>query len=115
MASPPQEKDPPSANAYLYRAAYSACIDIIRARKRFGEPPREPQSPQTFSEATEIALLSLKPADRAIVYGRIVEDVTSAELAVRFDRSEAWVRKRYSLALQKLEKQLYNQHSQRKG
>ena len=91
-----------AAKAYLYRAAYSASIDILRRRKLFREPERPLPKDDSLSERTAAALMRLPPADRAILYGRAVEEESYEGLAARFGKNEAWARKRYSLARKKL-------------
>ena len=91
-----------AAKAYLYRAAYSVCLDMLRRRKRFREPEKPLPRDNSLSERTAAALMKLSPADRAILYGRAVEEESYGELARRFGKNEAWARKRCSLARKKL-------------
>ena len=91
-----------AADAFLYRTAYRLCVDILRARKRFREPERPPDTSAHLSERMTAALKRLPPADRAVVYGRVVEEESYAALAARFGKSEAWARKRMSLARKRL-------------
>ena len=95
-----------AAGAYLYRAAYHIAVDILRKRKRFPVPEVPPDAPDTVSPEMFEALGKLTPADRAIVYGRVVDECGYDELAARFGKNEAWARKRYSLARKKLAKLL---------
>lgn len=97
----PDEK---AAAAFLYRTAYRLAIDTIRRRKRFREPEMLPQSSETLSDKTESALMQLSPIDRAVLYSRVVDACEYSEIAARFHKNEAWARKRYSLARQKLAK-----------
>ena len=91
-----------AANAFLYKTAYRICVDLLRARKRFREPERSPAQSDSLSDDMIAALLKLSPADRAVVYSRVVEEEDYAEIAARFGKSEAWARKRFSLARKKL-------------
>ncbi len=92
-----------AANAYLYKTAYRICVDLLRARKRFREPERpEDNDRLSLSDGMTAALRTLSPADRAVVWGRIVEEESYAEIAAKFGKSEAWARKRMSLARKRL-------------
>lgn len=92
-----------AANAYLYKTAYRICIDLLRARKRFREPERPTDHDRlSLSDGMTAALRTLSPADRAVVWGRIVEEESYAEIAAKFGKSEAWARKRMSLARKRL-------------
>ena len=91
-----------AANAFLYKTAYRLCVDALRARKRFREPERPPDTSAPLSERMTAALRKLPPADRAVVYGRVVEEESYAEIAAKFGKSEAWARKRMSLSRKRL-------------
>ena len=95
-----------AAGAYLYRAAYHIAVDMLRRRKRFPIPEMPPDAPDTVSPEMLEALGRLSPEDRAILYGRVVDECGYDELAARFGKNEAWARKRYSLARKKLAKLL---------
>ena len=95
-----------AAGVYLYRAAYHIAVDMLRRRKRFPIPEMPPDAPDTVSPEMLEALGKLRPEDRAILYGRVVDECGYGELAARFGKNEAWARKRYSLARKKLAKLL---------
>lgn len=95
----PNEK---AANAFLYRTAYRLAIDAIRARKRFREPETPTRLSDALSEPIERAMMQLDPADRGILYSRIVDECGYDEIAARFSKNEAWARKRFSLSKKKL-------------
>ncbi|MBQ8641684.1 MAG: RNA polymerase sigma factor [Clostridia bacterium] len=100
-----------AAAAFAYRTAYRLCVDLLRRRKRERAAweeltDRGNPSAESFSERTAHALRQLTPCDRAIVYSRVVEEMPYSRIAARFGKTEAWVRKRYSLARKKLEKTL---------
>ncbi|MBR4961877.1 MAG: RNA polymerase sigma factor [Clostridia bacterium] len=99
----PNEK---AAAVFAYRTAYRLCVDALRRRKREQaalETCRDTTEPeQQLSDRMKAALLTLSPADRAVVYSRAVEEAAYREIAIRFGKTEAWARKRYSLALRKL-------------
>ena len=87
--------------AYLYRCTYHACLDIIRRRRFFTDPPRPHEIRRGFSEETRRVLGTLSPINRAILYGRAVEEMSYAELAQRYHISESTARKRYERARRK--------------
>ena len=96
-----------AATAFLYKTAARVSVDILRRRKRFREPEIVPPlDDDGLSSRTAKAMARLKPADRAVVWLRAVEECEYAEIAARLGKSEAWARKRYSLARQKLETNL---------
>lgn len=91
-----------AANAFLYKTAYRLSVDLLRARKRFREPQRPPETSDSLSDRMRAALAKLPPADRAVVYGRVVEEESYGEIAAKFGKTEAWARKRMSLARKRL-------------
>ena len=91
-----------AASSYLYRAAYHIALDLIKSRRRMRIPDRPAAESDALSEKMVNALCALSPEDRAIVYGRVVDECGYGELAARFGKSEAWARKRYSLARKRL-------------
>ena len=95
-----------AANSFLYKTAYRICVDLLRARKKFREPDRPPAQSDALSDGMTAALLKLSPADRAVVYSRVVEEEDYGEIAARFGKSEVWARKRFSLARKKLRQEL---------
>ena len=101
-----------AASVFLYRTAYRLAVDILRSRKRRQTivPEREVSVSEELSDSVRSALMRLKPADRAILYSRAVEEADYADIASRFGKNEAWARKRYSLARKKLEEILGKEH-----
>ena len=95
-----------AANSYLYKTAYRLCVDTLRARKRFREPERPPDHDDRLSDGMANALGKLSPADRAVVWGRIVEEESYGEIAAKFGKTEAWARKRMSLVRKRLAAEL---------
>lgn len=95
-----------AAAVFAYRTAYRLCVDALRRQKReraaWDAKTALPETPDRLSERTVQALKQLSPADRAVVYSRIVEEAAYSRIAARFGKTEAWARKRYSLARRKL-------------
>lgn len=94
-----------AAGVFLYRTAYRLSVDVLRVRKREREQEYREDVPQTqeLSERMSRALMTLSPADRAVLYSRVVDECGYDEIAARFGKNEAWARKRCSLAKKKLE------------
>ena len=101
-------KNRASLKTWLYRIAYRASVDILRARKETeeiaDEPAKEtePARETGFSEETAAVLASLSVLDRAIVEERILEEMPYEEMARIHHLPSAVLRKRYSRARQKL-------------
>ncbi len=103
-----------AAAVFVYRTAYRLCVDALRRQKR-QRAAEQAENRQTgtsqdaadrLSDRMKTALQQLSPADRAIVYSRVLEEASYGQIAERFGKgkTEAWARKRYSLARAKLEK-----------
>lgn len=90
--------------SWLYRLAYTTCVDLIRKRRRqlFAPPPAPRADPNYIGEPLRSALAALPPLDRALVYGRVVEERGYGELSEQLGRSPAALRKRYERARKKL-------------
>lgn len=99
-------------STWLYRIAYNCCVDYIR-KQRFTLPLFEvkdissmphdlPEAEDEFSTEVLEALLLLTPKERAIVYGRIIEEKSYSELAQISNISEAVLRNRYIRGKKKL-------------
>lgn len=99
-----------AAAVFAYRTAYRLCVDALRrrGRERAAWDKREeiPSVSDRLSEKAVTALRQLSPGDRAVVYSRVMEEASYAEIAARMGKTEAWVRKRYSLARKTLQKLL---------
>lgn len=94
-------------SAWLFKITYNRSINQIKRHKPFlwGESPpvAAPQTEeQAFSEHTLAALQRLKPQERALLYGRIIEGQSYQELAHLLGRSTAALRKQYERAKKKL-------------
>lgn len=106
--------------AYMYRVAYTIGIDILRNRKRHHELQDRygryiEGMPGTYemdascgciSEPLYMALMQLKPADRALVHAVAVEQLSYREVSVILQKSEAALRKRYERAMKKVRQYL---------
>jgi len=90
-------------------------VDLLRSRKWFREPDRPPAQSDALSDGMTAALLKLSPADRAVVYSRVVEEEDYREIAARFGKSEVWARKRFSLARKKLRQELEKEEKHNGG
>lgn len=101
-----------SLKSWLFRIAYTASVDFLRARRRTNELPdslaeqaakgRDPG----ISDEMRAALASLSVLDRAIVEERILMEMSYEEMADIHHLPAAALRKRYSRARQKLQKLL---------
>ena len=99
--------DGKNISAWLYKMTYNKSINKLRKRKilSFGEIPINTifkSQNNTLSEETLQALGQLKPQDRALLYGRIIEGYDYEELALQMNASPATLRKRYERAKIKL-------------
>lgn len=100
-------RDKQALMTFLYRIAYSCSIDIIRAKKWFRAPESEPHIKiNAISDMMEQVLFELSPADRSVIYCRVVCEYSYASLAAIHGKTEAWVRKRYQLTRQRMAKRL---------
>lgn len=102
-------------SAWLYKITYNKSINKLRKRKilPFGDIPENtvfaPQS-NALSDDTLQALGRLKPQERAVLYGRIIEGYSYEELAEQMGSSPATLRKRYERAKKKLAELLSEDH-----
>jgi RNA polymerase sigma-70 factor (ECF subfamily) len=91
---------------WLYRIAYTTCMDILRRKKlSFILPPSKQQSEEKgghIPENIRAALMTLSPSDRALVFSRVMERRPYEELAEIHGKSAAALRKRYERARHKL-------------
>lgn len=104
------------AAAWLYRAAYTTCVDALRKERRLlriaakeqdmGSTAHEDSYNLGLSPEMERAMLALKPRDRALVFARVVEDLEYAELAKIFRTREATLHKRFERARKVLSSEL---------
>ena len=96
-------RNPATLSSYMYRLTYNASVDIIRKRRFFvTEPQRSSHNSSYISDEMLAALGKLSAFDRAVVYGRAVDEMSYGELAEIHGKSEQSLRKRYERAKNKL-------------
>ena len=95
--------DGKNLSAWLYKITYNDCLDKLKWKKRrkwlsFCEIKEEPvvhmEDTVSMPEIKE-ALARLKPQERALLYGRIVDGQSYEELSQIMGSSSAALRKRY--------------------
>lgn len=90
-------------SAWLYRLAYTTCVDVIRRRKRLLFPAARPVAdPDYIGPVLRAALKKLTAEERALVFGRVMEERSYDELAEVYGVNAATLRKRYERARKKL-------------
>jgi RNA polymerase sigma-70 factor (ECF subfamily) len=97
---------------WLYRLAYATCVDILRKnrlRLLSFTPSIAPDA--TIPDDIRDALLSLSPQERAVIYGRVMEERSYDELSSIYGTSAAALRKRYERARKKLQTKLKKEYS----
>ncbi|GIP32032.1 RNA polymerase sigma factor [Paenibacillus sp. J2TS4] len=99
-----------SMNSWLYRIAYTTAIDVVRKRKRriklFKAQSEKINNTRGnyISEPLYSILLSLSVADRALLYGRVLDERPYEELSQILNTSEAALRKRFERLRNRLAK-----------
>ncbi|WP_312812118.1 RNA polymerase sigma factor [Sedimentibacter sp.] len=97
-----------SMQAWLYRIAYTTCIDMLRYKKLRSFIPYSVQasdvceSKEYMSEELKAALMTLSPKDRALVFSRVIDEKSYSELELIYNASATALRKRYERAKKKL-------------
>ena len=94
-------------SAYLYKVTYNKSINKIRKRRfqLFSDIPEDTVAPpacEGLSDETLRAMSLLKPDERAILYARIMEEMSYDELSKVMGKSSASLRKKYERAKKKL-------------
>lgn len=103
-----QFKENISLQAWLYRIAYTTCIDILRYKKLRRFLPHRRQEPaaenktEYMSDEMKAALMALSAKDRALVFSRVIDEKSYGELELIYNASSAALRKRYERAKKKL-------------
>jgi len=91
---------------WLYRIAYTTCIDIMRKKKLMVFLPASKQQLKEddgyIPENIRVALMTLSASDRALVFGRVMEEKSYEELSEIHGKSAPALRKRYERARKKL-------------
>ena len=98
-------------SAWLYRLAYTTCVDLLRRRRRelFIPPPAPAEDPDYIGPELRRALLTLTAEERALVFGRVIEERSYEELSQMLGKSAATLRKRYERTRGKLARLLTEQ------
>ena len=96
-----------SLSAWLYRIAYTTCMDILRKRKLlFFIPETKDILPNTstnfINEDLKEALLKLTGAERALIFSRVIDEKSYKELEEIYQIPANTLRKRYERAKNKL-------------
>lgn len=101
-------------SAWLYKITYNRSLNQLKKRKlqllSFHEIRCELSSAEKekgLSDETLRALQKLKPKERAVLYGRIMEERSYEELSLLTGSSPAALRKQYQRAKDKLLKYLH--------
>lgn len=95
-----------SMSAWLRRIAYTTCIDLVRKRKLLLFEAPSHQTSDTMSEDCRKALRKISASDRALLYGRIMEERSYAELSRIHNKSETALRKQFERAKKAMAKYL---------
>lgn len=95
---------PDRIRIFVYRIASRRCTDILRDRYRRRDNTLPPTQPTNgLSAEMQAALDALSPLDRALVCGRVLEDLSYRELSQILQKPEPTLRKRYERATKKLQ------------
>ena len=115
-----------SLSAWLYRIAYTTCIDSLRKKKLLFFMSQTNTELMHFmhqinvdskfiSDDLKVALLALSPAERALVFSRVIDEKSYADLETIYHVSATTLRKRYERAKTKLSNALKEVDSYYKG
>ncbi|MEG0440319.1 MAG: RNA polymerase sigma factor [Solibacillus sp.] len=112
--------DGDNLSAWLYKITYNRCLNQLKKRKFlfFNEIRSEivlPEKDKGFSDETFRALQKLKPKERVLVYGRIMDGQSYEELAQLTGSSPAALRKQYQRAKDKLVKYLNAEYGRKES
>ncbi|WP_042349253.1 RNA polymerase sigma factor [Bacillus massiliigorillae] len=92
-----------SLSAWLYRIAYTTCIDSLRKKKLLFFRHSYKEHDSTFmNEDLKDALSTLSPQDRALVFSRVIDEKSYAELEEIYHIPASTLRKRFERAKKKL-------------
>ncbi|MGM9988218.1 MAG: RNA polymerase sigma factor [Bacillaceae bacterium] len=92
-----------SLSAWLYRIAYTACMDSLRKKKvrMFFRLYKEDDTTY-MNDDLKVALSILSPQDRALVFSRVIDEKSYSELEAIYQIPATTLRKRYERAKKKL-------------
>lgn len=99
-------------SSWLYKITYNMSLNKIKKRRIlyfshvFSKETYEMNDGYSLSDKTLRALRKLKPQDRALVHGRVMEERTYKDLSFEMGISEATLRKRYERAKNELVEEL---------
>lgn len=101
-------KEGSSLSSWLYRIAYTTCIDYIRKKKFqmiFNKDIKERwhiNQEKYMSDELREALMKISPRERALIFSRVLDEKDYSELEVIYKASAQTLRKRYERAKKKL-------------
>jgi len=102
--------DGKNLSAWLYKITYNRCLNNLKKRRiyYFREIRTQELIPEDEELSDEVlgALKRLKPKERALLYGRIMEEYSYKELSELMGVSPAALRKRYQRAKNKMSNHL---------
>lgn len=110
--------DGENISAWLYKITYNSCLNKLKRRKLLylpeirGEELVVEKDTGLSDEALK-ALGKLKAKDRALVYGRVIEELSYRDLSNLMGKSEAALRKQYERAKKKLARLLTIEYKRR--
>lgn len=96
-----------SLSAWLYRIAYTTCMDALRRRKIttfIGKNQYSNATNSYISDELKDALSQISPRDRALIFSRVFDNKEYSELEIIYKASSQSLRKRYERAKKKLAK-----------
>ncbi len=108
-------KNGTSLSAWLYRIAYTTCIDLLKKKRLLLFLPHtkiksfvnnEDENIEFIKHDLKKALLELSPEERALVFSRVIDQKSYKELEEIYHISSSTLRKRYERAKKKLSKAL---------
>jgi len=105
-----------SIKSWLYRIAYTTAINAVRRRKLRFKLLKASKNIGTvqesyISEPLYSILSSLSMADRALLYGRVLDESSYQELSQILNVSESTLRKRFERLRSKLAKKIEHKKS----
>lgn len=113
-------KNGSSLSPWLYRIAYTTCMDILRKEKilfflpKIKEVTTDP-TPDLISDELKAALLKLSGGERALIFSRVIDEKSYKELEEIYQVSAATLRKRYERAKKKLVAEFKKENYYHKG